>query len=82
MIGFKEAVEIAKAQYRMKGVETVKIGTVYETDGKWILFRDPGERMQLGTIIVLVDKENGETELKGFPSQEMNRVLHTARKVQ
>lgn len=81
MIGFEKAVEIAKDQYKIKGVEDIKIGTVYETDGKWIFFSDLGDLIETGSLAVLVNKEDGKAELKGYPSRELHKVLNSARKV-
>lgn len=82
MIGFEEAIRITKEYYRTKGSGDVKIGTVYETDDQWILFRDPGNIIETGSFVVLVNKKDGKAELEGYPTREMHKILQTARKVQ
>ena len=82
MVGFEEAVVIAGEYYRIRGAGDVKIGTVYETDDQWILFRDPGDIIETGAFVIHVNKEDGKAELEGYPTREMHKILQTARKVQ
>ncbi len=82
MIGFEEALRIAEEYYKSKGAGDIRIGTVYETDDQWILFRDPGDIIETGSFVVLVNKKDGRAKIEGYPTKEMHKVLQTARKIQ